>query len=208
MAQIFIWVAMGTYCAGYLIRSTIKLIVRLNQSNFFLKKTTTTFLRINFQKLVTSSYSSNSWTQRCAADADCLGCNRQRAKQSRVRFFFWWFVKYICCSTLFNRMTPLHFTSIFGRTSTCQLLCALDGVDQNAVNNNDKTALVVAVVHSKVDSVRALLEFNVDTSKARVYANTRVEIVQLLQEQCKRSVKKIHKRCFWNLIFDCSYIVF
>ena len=70
------------------------------------------------------------------------------------------------------------------------MLCALDGVDQNAVNNDGKTALDVAVSFSKVDCVRALLEFNVDTCKARVMANTNVEIVQLLDEHRKRSVKK------------------
>ena len=69
------------------------------------------------------------------------------------------------------------------------MLCALDGVDQNVVDNEGKTALDVAVGRSKVDSVCALLEFNVDTSKARVTADTNVEIVQLLDEHRKRSVK-------------------
>ena len=86
--------------------------------------------------------------------------------------------------------TPLHFASIEGHTSTCQLLCALDGVDQNAVDNEGETALDKSIDDNAVDSVRALLEFNVDTSKARVTADTKVEITQLLEAHRKRSVKK------------------
>ena len=82
----------------------------------------------------------------------------------------------------------MHYAS---DASTCQLLCALDGVDQNAVNNEGETALDVAIRHSQVDCVRVLLEFIVDTSKARVDVNTPVEIVQLLEEHLKRSVKNI-----------------
>ena len=81
----------------------------------------------------------------------------------------------------------MHYAS---DASTCQLLCALDGVDQNAVDNHGKTALDLAVSRSQVGSVRALLELNVDTCKARVTANTKVEIVQLLEEHHKRSVKE------------------
>ena len=84
--------------------------------------------------------------------------------------------------------TSLHVASFYGRASTCKLLCALDGVDQNAVANDGETALDRAVFRSIVDSVRALLEFNVDTSKARILARTKVEIVQLLDEHRKRSV--------------------
>ena len=87
--------------------------------------------------------------------------------------------------------TPLHFASFHGHASTCQLLCALDGVDQNAVDSNGETALDLAINRSQVDCVRALLEFNVDTSKARVDVNTPVEIVQLLAEHRKRSVRNI-----------------
>ena len=83
----------------------------------------------------------------------------------------------------------MHYASIEGRTSTCQVLCAFDGVDQNAVNNEGKTALDLAISRSEVDCVRALLELNVDMSKARVGVNTPVEIVQLLEEHRKRSVK-------------------
>ena len=82
----------------------------------------------------------------------------------------------------------MHFAS---NASTRQLLCALDGVDQNAVANNGETALDLAINRSQVNCVRALLEFNVDTSKVRVAATTKAEIVQLLEEHRKRSVKKI-----------------
>ena len=82
----------------------------------------------------------------------------------------------------------MHCASFNGRASTCQLLCALDGVEQNAVNIEGKTALDLAVCLSEVDSVRTLLEFNVDTSKARVTADTEVEIVQLFDEHRKQSV--------------------
>ena len=61
--------------------------------------------------------------------------------------------------------TPLHFAS---DASMCRLLCALDGVDQNAVDMYGETALGVAFIRSRAGSVRALLELNVDTSKARV----------------------------------------
>ena len=73
--------------------------------------------------------------------------------------------------------------------STCRLLCASDGVDENAVDNNGKTALAIAIFSSQVDAVRALLEFNIDTSKTVVDAETRGEIVQLLDEHRQRSVK-------------------
>ena len=78
---------------------------------------------------------------------------------------------------------------MYSDVSACQLLCALDGVDQNAVDNNGETALDKAIGDSRVDCVRALLKFNVDTSKARVSARTSVEIVQLLDEHRKLSVK-------------------
>ena len=87
--------------------------------------------------------------------------------------------------------TPLHFASFYGHASTCPLLCALNGVDKNAVDNKGKTALAIAIVNSQVDVVRALLELNVDTSKAIVAADTNFEITKLLEEHRKRSVKKI-----------------
>ena len=56
---------------------------------------------------------------------------------------------------------------MYSCASMYQLLCALDGVDQNAVNSKGETALDLAINRSQVDFVRALLEFNVDTSKDR-----------------------------------------
>ena len=85
----------------------------------------------------------------------------------------------------------MHWACTNKRVNTCQLLCAFDGVDENAINKQGKTALDVAVYYSIVDCVRALLELNVDASKAVVEANTIVEIVQLLDEHRKRSVKLI-----------------
>ena len=81
----------------------------------------------------------------------------------------------------------MHQASTWDHASTCQLLCALDGVDHNAVDNKGETALDLAVGRSKVDCVRALLELNVDTSKAVVDADYD-EIVQLFEEHRKRSV--------------------
>ena len=83
----------------------------------------------------------------------------------------------------------MHYASFNGHASTCQLLCALDGVDQNAVDSNGETALDLAVVYSHVNVVRALLECNVDASNARDLVWTKVEIVQMFDEHRKRSVK-------------------
>ena len=83
----------------------------------------------------------------------------------------------------------MHFASNKGQTSACQVLCALDGVEQNAVDNRGKTALDKAIGDGAVNCVRALLEFNIDTSEAvRVDADDD-EIVHLLEEHRKRSVK-------------------
>ena len=79
---------------------------------------------------------------------------------------------------------------MYGKESTCQLLCASDGVDKNAVDDG-KTALDIAIRWNRVDNVRALLEFNVDASKARIMATTKVDIGQLLEEHRKLSVKNI-----------------
>ena len=89
-----------------------------------------------------------------------------------------------------NSQTPLHFACMYGKVSACQLLCALDGVDQNAVDNEGKTALDVAIGENVADCVRALLELNVNTSNS-VVNDSIVEIVQLLDEHRKRSVKEI-----------------
>ena len=82
------------------------------------------------------------------------------------------------------------------------MLCALDGVDQNAVDNDGKTAFDLAVSRSQVDSVRALLEFTVDTSKVIVDDVTDVDIAQLLDEHRKRSVKKIKSFVLIEKNFD------
>ena len=74
--------------------------------------------------------------------------------------------------------------------STCQLLCALDGVDQNVVNIEGETALDKAIGENDADCVRALLDLNVDTSKVVIDGDTNVKIVQLVDEHRKRSVKK------------------
>ena len=87
--------------------------------------------------------------------------------------------------------TALHFASLNGRASAFLLLCALDGVDLNAVNNEGMTALDLPIGENDADCVRALLELNVDTSNARVMAWTSHEILQLLDEHRKRSVKTI-----------------
>ena len=84
----------------------------------------------------------------------------------------------------------MHFASFEDNASTCKLLCALDGVDQNAVDNEGKTAFDRVMTWSMFDSVRVLLDLNVDTSEVRVTADTNVELVRLLEEQRKRSVKQ------------------
>ena len=71
------------------------------------------------------------------------------------------------------------------------MLCALDGVEPNAIDNAGMTTLDVAITYHAAGCVRALLEFNVDTSKARVTARTKVAIVQLLEEYRKQSVKEL-----------------
>ena len=96
--------------------------------------------------------------------------------------------------------TPLHQASAEGDAITCQLLCALEGIDQNVVDIHGETSLDLAINGPQVDCVRALLEFIVDTSKARVAAWTQVEIAQLLNEHRKQSVKNIF--LFGIIVFD------
>ena len=86
-----------------------------------------------------------------------------------------------------HSLTPLHWASFTDRASACKLLCALDGVDANAVNDDGDSALDDALRNNSFESVRALLELNVDTSNSVVNDST-VEIVQLLEEHRKRSV--------------------
>ena len=86
------------------------------------------------------------------------------------------------------------------------MLCALDGVDQNAVDINGETAFDLAVSRSKVGSVRALLEFNVDTSKARVDVNAPVEIAQLFEKHRKQSVKGNDVFCLFERNFNFNLL--
>ena len=102
--------------------------------------------------------------------------------------------------------TPLHFASFHGHASTCQLLCALDGVDQNAVDNDGETACDRALQRSKVECVRALLELNVDASKSRVEADTNVEIVKLFEQHRKRSVKGNDIFCLFERNFNFNLL--
>ena len=98
---------------------------------------------------------------------------------------------------------PLHVAAANDSADTCQLLCALDGVDQSAVDNYGQTALDFAISCS-IHLVRALLELNFDTSNVVVDADANVEIVQLFDDHCKRSVKLLFFRlnnCFWYCFF-------
>ena len=65
------------------------------------------------------------------------------------------------------------------------------GVNENALDNKGKTALTTAIDYKKVDSVRALLELNVDTSKATTKRDTPAEIVALLEQHKQRSVSPV-----------------
>ena len=85
------------------------------------------------------------------------------------------------------------------------LLTAIKGVDETAVNNSGSTPLSSAINRKKVDSVRALLELNVDTTKAVTRADTPPEIVELLRQHKERSVeneKRIPRK------ESCSYALF
>ena len=65
------------------------------------------------------------------------------------------------------------------------------GVLENALNIDGKTALIVAIDFKIIDSVRTLLELNVDTSKATMKRDTPAEIVALLEQHKQRSVSCI-----------------
>ena len=96
----------------------------------------------------------------------------------------------------------MHAAALYGHSRNCKLLCALDGVDENAADKKGDTSLDRAVQHSQVECVRTLLELNVDASKARVEAQTKVEIVQLLDEHRKRSVIIIFIFCLKRKIIS------
>ena len=65
------------------------------------------------------------------------------------------------------------------------------GVLENALNIDGKTALIVAIDFKIIDSVRTLLELNVDTSKATMKRDTPAEIVALLEQHKQRSVSPV-----------------
>ena len=105
-----------------------------------------------------------------------------------------------------KKRTPLHVATFRGQASTCQLLCALDGIDQNAVDNDGETACDRALQRSKVECVRALLELNVDASKTPVEADTNVEIVKLFEEHRKQSVKGNDIFCLFERNFNFNLL--
>ena len=84
---------------------------------------------------------------------------------------------------------PLHIASGNNRFKLIPLLTVIKGVDEAAVNNFDRTPLSLAIFYEKVDSVRALLELNVDTTKAVTRADTPREIIDLLRQHKARSVE-------------------
>ena len=61
-------------------------------------------------------------------------------------------------------------------------------LNENALNIDGKTALIVAIDFKKVDSVRALLELNVVTRNATTNADTPAEIVALIRAHKRLSV--------------------
>ena len=69
------------------------------------------------------------------------------------------------------------------------LLTAIKGVDEAAVDNSGDTLLSMAIINKHVGSVRALLELNVDTTKAVTAADTPPEIIDLLLQHKERSVE-------------------
>ena len=69
------------------------------------------------------------------------------------------------------------------------LLTVIKGVDEAVVDNTGCTPLSLAIIYEKVDSVRALLELNVDTTKAATYSGTPREIIELLRQHKARSVE-------------------
>ena len=80
-------------------------------------------------------------------------------------------------------------------------MTAIKGVDETAVDNTGNTPLSLAIFWKKVDSVRALLELNVDTTKAVTTAKTPPEIVELLRQHKARSVEnKIKESLEKNLV--------
>ena len=87
------------------------------------------------------------------------------------------------------------------------LLTAIKGVDEAAVNHKGSTPLSLAIYRKNVDSVRALLELNVDTTTAVTTANTPPEIVELLRQHKARSVEnKIKESLEKNLVLKLYFL--
>ena len=80
------------------------------------------------------------------------------------------------------------------------LLTVIKGVDEAVVDNTGCTPLSLAIICEKVDSVRALLELNVNTTKAVTTANTPSEIVELLRQHKARSVENEKELLEKNLV--------
>ena len=81
------------------------------------------------------------------------------------------------------------------------LLTAIKGVDEAAVDNSGDTPLSMAIINKHVGSVRALLELNVDTTKAVTNFYTPPEILDLLRQHKARSVENEKKNCLKRILF-------
>ena len=123
----------------------------------------------------------------------------------------------------------------YNQASTCKLLCALENVDKNAIEEVEYddssgedswgryrprksytvrySALTYAVKCRDVDCVSALLEFNVDTSKEVFGKGAPVEIKRLRKEHRNRSVEernmtKNNNTCISKIHFKmCQFCV-
>ena len=85
----------------------------------------------------------------------------------------------------------MHYAAFIDKPDSLKLLSAVVGVNENALTFDGDTALIVAIDFKKVDSVRALLELNVDTSKAKTERGSPAEIVALLEQHKQRSVSPV-----------------
>ena len=94
------------------------------------------------------------------------------------------------CSIDVFSWTAFHYAAYNDKPDSLKLLSAA-GVNENALTIDSRTALIVAIDNKKVDSVRALLELNVDTSKAKTKRDTPAEIVALIKAHKRRSVSCI-----------------
>ena len=129
-------------------------------------------------------------SKQCDVDFHGLGRNWKRVGQRWVSYFsLIKFSKTYTRSYLFS-FTAFHHAAVGGKPDSLKLLSAA-GVNENALDNKGKTALTTAIARKKVESVRALLELNVDTSKATTKRDTPAEIVALLEQHKQRSVSPV-----------------